>query len=148
MKIDTTSQVTLHFELALPDGEIVDSNFAAEPATLIMGDENLPSGFEQRLIGLAPGDEATFEMTPEEGFGPHREDNVQSFRRHQFGSDYPLEPGVVVSFADAAGAELPGVIASLDGDYVKVDFNHPLAGKTLTFRVRIVAVNPAPTAAD
>lgn len=148
MKIEANHQVTLHFELALPDGEIVDSNFSGEPATLIIGDDNLPPGFEQRLIGLQAGEEATFEVPPEDAFGPRREDNIQSFKRHQFGSDYPLEPGVVVSFADAAGAELPGVVVSLDGDYVKVDFNHPLAGKSLTFRVRIVAVSPAPAAAD
>lgn len=147
MKITTESQVTLHFELALADGEIVDSNFDTRPATFIMGDENLPASFEQCLLGLEPGATERFEIAPEDAFGLHREDNIQSFRRHQFGADYPLEPGVVVSFADAAGAELPGVVLSLDGDYVRVDFNHPLAGKTLHFRVQIIDVQPAPTSA-
>lgn len=146
--IDETSQVTLHFELTLAEGDIIDSNFSGQPATFVMGDESLLPGFEQRLLGLQPGDEKTEDIPAIEAFGPHLEDNVQSFKRHQFGPDTVLEPGVVVSFADAAGAELPGVVSSLDGDYVTVDFNHPLAGKTITFRVRIVDVAPAPRNAD
>jgi FKBP-type peptidyl-prolyl cis-trans isomerase SlpA len=52
----------------------------------------------------------------------------------------PLSPGLVVSFADAAKAELPGVIKSIERDYVMVDFNHPLAGKDLEFEVQILTV--------
>jgi FKBP-type peptidyl-prolyl cis-trans isomerase SlpA len=51
-----------------------------------------------------------------------------------------LEPGLVFSFADAANGELPGVVKSLEGDDVIVDFNHPLAGMTLQFEVEIIAV--------
>jgi FKBP-type peptidyl-prolyl cis-trans isomerase SlpA len=51
-----------------------------------------------------------------------------------------LAPGVVVSFRDAAGAELPGVIKTVEGDWVTVDFNHPLAGRDLTFEVEILQV--------
>ena len=142
--IEANSQVTLHFELALADGEVIDSNFDSNPVTFVMGDESLLPGFEAVLMGLSPGAEEQFQIAPVEAFGPHQEDNVQSFKRHQFGADLVLEPGVVVSFADAAGAELPGVVSSLDGDYVRVDINHPLAGKTIVFKVRIIDVNEAP----
>ncbi|MEX1058726.1 MAG: FKBP-type peptidyl-prolyl cis-trans isomerase [Natronospirillum sp.] len=142
--ITDNSQVTLHFELALQDGEVIDSNFDGQPATFVMGDESLLPGFEHKLLGLISGTKQVFEVLADDAFGPHLEDNVQSFKRHLFGVDYVLEPGVVVSFADAAGAELPGVVSSLDGDYVTVDFNHPLAGKTITFRVNVVAVTEAP----
>lgn len=143
-QISNQSQVTLHFSLTLSSGEVIDSNFDGSPATFVMGDESLLPGFEAQLIGLQPGDEKTVTVPAEEAFGPHLEDNIQRFRRHQFGADYPVEPGVVVSFADAAGAELPGVVAELDGDYVTVDFNHPLAGKPIVFSVKILAVNPPP----
>ncbi len=142
--IDEHSQITLHFELSLPDGEVIDSNFDNQPATFVMGDESLLPGFEKRLLGLSEGDEQSFNIPAIDAFGQHLEDNVQSFKRHQFGADYALEPGVVVQFADAAGAELPGVVSALDGDYVTVDFNHPLAGKDITFRVKIIAVALAP----
>ena len=54
-----------------------------------------------------------------------------------------MAPGLMVSFADAQGAELPGVISSIEGDYVTVDFNHPLAGKELHFEVQILEVKDA-----
>lgn len=143
MLIAQDTQVTLHFSLHLADGAVVDSNFDEQPATLVVGDGNLPEGFEQCLIGLQAGDEQSFTVPPELAFGLHQADNVQSFRRHQFGVDVVLEPGVVISFTDQAGAELPGVVKGLEGDFVDVDFNHPLAGETLTFRVRIVSVSPS-----
>lgn len=143
MLIAQGTRVTLHFSLHLANGDEVDSNFAGAPATFDMGDGNLPEGFEQCLIGLQAGDERTFTVPPEAAFGVHQQDNVQSFKRHQFGVDMVLEPGLVISFADQSGAELPGVVKQLDGDYVDVDFNHPLAGETLTFRVHIVRVEPA-----
>lgn len=144
MQITNNSLVTLHFSLALPDGEVIDSNFDGSAATFQMGDGNLLEGFEACLLGLAAGDKKTVQITAQEAFGPHLEDNVQNFKRHQFGADMVLEPGVVVSFADASGAELPGVVSRLDGDYVTVDFNHPLAGKDITFSVSVVAVAEAP----
>ena len=61
-------------------------------------------------------------------------------RRGLFQRDMNLEPGVVVSFADKSKAELPGVIQSVTDDQVIVDFNHPLAGKDLTFQVEIINV--------
>jgi len=140
MLIAEGTEVTLHFSLHLADGAEVDSNFEGQPATLVIGDGNLPEGFEQCLLGLQAGDEQRFTVPPESAFGLHQADNVQSFRRHQFGADVVLEPGVVIAFTDQAGAELPGVVKQLEGDFVDVDFNHPLAGETLTFRVRIVSV--------
>ena len=64
-------------------------------------------------------------------------------KRSDFPVDMPVAPGLMVSFADAQGAELPGVISSIEGDYVTVDFNHPLAGKELHFEVQILEVKDA-----
>lgn len=144
MQITENSLVTLHFSLALADGEVIDSNFHGNAATFQMGDGSLLEGFEACLLGLNVGDRETFHVPAEKAFGPHLEDNIQNFKRHQFGVDIVLEPGVVVSFADASGAELPGVVSRLDGDYVVVDFNHPLAGKDITFMVSILSIAEAP----
>ncbi len=135
------SAVQLHFALKLADGQTVDTNFDGEPVDLVIGDGNLPEAFEQCLIGLNPGSEAAFEMPPEKAFGQYNEQNVQRLSRSLFESDFELSEGLVVSFADAAGAELPGVIMDFDESDVTVDFNHPLAGKTLTFEVKILSCN-------
>lgn len=143
LPIDKGTRVTLHFSLKFEDGETVDSTFDKEPATLEIGDENLPESFEAYLMGLKAGDHQTFEVPPEKAFGQRNPNNLQTFKRHEFSADMVLEKGVVISFADARQQELPGVIYRVEGDEVEVDFNHPLAGRTLTFEVRIIDVEPA-----
>lgn len=136
------TRVTLHFSLSLGDGREVDSTFNDEPATFEFGDGNLPENFEALLVGLAVGVRQAFEVPPEKAFGQRNPNNVQSFRKDQFAEDLALEPGAVISFADARKAELPGIIQSVEGDAVLVDFNHPLAGETLRFDVAILDVQP------
>ncbi len=138
--IGPESQVTLHFALRLEDGTEVDSNFDGNPASLTIGDGNLPESFERCLHGLVAGDRQQFTLTPEDAFGQPNPNNVQRFKRREFSPDLELEEGLVLSFADAAKAEVPGVIKSFDDDNVEVDFNHPLAGKTLLFDVAIISV--------
>ncbi|MDR9439822.1 MAG: FKBP-type peptidyl-prolyl cis-trans isomerase [Halomonas sp.] len=143
-RIDEGMEVTLHFTLSLEDGTVVDSTRDKQPATFQVGDGNLPPGFEHPLKGLVSGDTGSFEITPEHAFGQHNPQNIQLLKRDDFENEEP-EVGMVMSFADAAGGELPGVIKHIEGEQVEVDFNHPLAGRTLTFEVEVLDVKPATT---
>ncbi len=143
LPVDKGTRVTLHFALKFADGQVIDSTFDKEPASLEIGDENLPENFEAYLMGMKAGEQASYQVPPEKGFGQHNPNNVQLFKRADFAADMVLEPGVMISFADARQAELPGVISKVEGDEVTVDFNHPLAGRTLTFDVEIIDVEPA-----
>ena len=142
-QIHENSKVTLHFALRLDNGQVVDSTFEKDPATLTIGDGNLPEGFEKHILGLSQGDKRTVRVAPEEAFGQQNPNNIQLFKKAQFAQTGDLEMGMVVSFQDAAGTELPGVIVDVLDDQVKVDFNHPLAGKQLDFEVEILAVEAA-----
>lgn len=146
LPIDQGTRVTLHFALRFTDGQEIDSTFDKAPASLEIGDENLPENFEAYLMGLKAGDKQTFEVPPEKAFGQHNPSNIQTFKRHEFSADMVLEPGVMISFADARQSELPGVVSRVEGDQVDVDFNHPLAGRTLVFEVEIIDVEPVATA--
>lgn len=146
--IEKDSKITMHFALRVEniaaDGactiDDLDSNFNSKPVEFVLGDGNLLPGFEEFLIGLVVGDHKTFTVPAEKAFGQTNPQNIQEMKRSSFAVDMPLSPGLVVSFADAAKAELPGVIKAIEGDYVVVDFNHPLAGKALEFEVQILAV--------
>lgn len=139
-QIAADSKVTLHFAIKLEDGSVVDSNFEGPAATFVVGDGQLLPGFETALLGMKAGEEAIYDITPEQGFGMPNPNNMQRINREQFG-DMALEPGLVISFADAGNGELPGVIAEFNDSKVMVDFNHPLAGKNLKFEVKIIDVN-------
>ena len=143
LNITSNTKVSLNFSITLETGELVDSNFDRAPVSFVMGDGSLLPGFEARLLGLKPGDEASFTISPEDGFGEPQEANYQDIPRHTFSNDTDLEIGMVFSFADAAGGELPGVVDSFDENTVRVNFNHPLAGRTLRFEVKIDRVEPA-----
>ncbi|WP_283789637.1 FKBP-type peptidyl-prolyl cis-trans isomerase [Bermanella sp. WJH001] len=140
MQIEQGKQVELHFALKLADGQVVDSTFDRKPAVLKIGDGNLPDGFEELLLGLQAGDKKSFVVPPEKAFAQPNPNNIQNMKRSDFAADMELEVGMVVSFADANKAELPGVIKEFDDTAVVVDFNHPLAGKELTFDVEIIQV--------
>lgn len=143
-RIDEGMEVTLHFTLKLEDGAVVDSTKEKAPATFQLGDGNLPPGFEAPLKGLTDGDTGSFEIAPEHAFGQHNPQSIQRLKREDFG-DEALEVGMVMSFSDPSGGELPGVISAIDGEQIDVDFNHPLAGRTLTFEVEVISVKPATT---
>lgn len=134
------TRVTLNFALTLANGETVDSTFDRKPATFTFGDGNLLPGFENKLLGLRKGERKRFTVSPEEAFGQPNPANVQHFKRSDFAGDMELHQGLVISFADASKAELPGVVASVSDESVVIDFNHPLAGRVIYFDVEILDV--------
>ncbi|KAF0804775.1 peptidyl-prolyl isomerase [Alcanivorax xiamenensis] len=140
LRIGPQTRITLHFAVRLMDGTELDSTFAGEPASFVWGDGSLLPGFERAILGLKAGDRRSVFIDAESGFGEYNEQNVQHFRRDTFAAPDGMEVGTVMNFADAAGAELPGVVSALDEQWVTVDFNHPLAGRELTFEVEIVRV--------
>ena len=142
LPVGPDTKITLHFSLSLEDGSLVDSNFDKDPATCIFGDGKLLSGFELALTGLVAGVEQTIVIEPENGFGQHNPSNIQEFSRKDFADSLDIEIGLLISFADANKAELPGVVIDFDEKIVIVDFNHPLAGHAIGFMVKILSVEP------
>ncbi len=136
------TRVTLHFAIKLQNGDVVDSTFDKAPATFTVGDGNLLPGFEQALFGLQAGAKTSLTIPPERGFGQPNDGNLQTMTRDDF-TDMELSPGLLIIFSDAAGGEMPGVVKSYDDEQVIIDFNHPLAGRVLTFDVEILAIEPA-----
>lgn len=138
-RIGQNTQVTLHFALRLENGDTVDSTFDKAPATFKVGDGSLLPGFEMAIFGFKAGDKRTVEVLPENAFGQPNPQNVQIIARSQF-AGMDLSDGLLVIFNDAANTELPGIVKAFDDAQVTIDFNHPLAGKTLSFEVEIFEV--------
>ena len=143
--VEQNATVELHFSLALENGDIIDSNFESKPVSFRVGDGNMLPGFENCLIGLHAGEEIEKLVPAEDAFGVVHTENQHRFPiakfKHLLEDDLiPTEVGSVVSFKDAGGFDLPGVITAMDEGSVHVDFNHPLAGKDVLFRARITSV--------
>ena len=145
IRITHGSLVKLHFEVSLENGTVIDSTFnRAAPVALTIGDESFLPGFEQVLMNLRAGDTRTAHLEPEQAFGEWNPDNIQHFSRTQFAlvTDNP-EIGMLVAFEDKGKNTLPGTISAITEDEVEVDFNHPLAGQPVLFKVKIFQVTPA-----
>ena len=137
------TRVFLNFSVSLEDGSEVDTNFGGDPVDFAIGDGSLLPGFERRIFGMSAGERHMFKVPPEDAFGQPNENNVQELPWGQLDDEIELEIGLVFSFGDAGGGELPGMIISFDDEEVTVDFNHPLAGKALTFEVTVADLRPA-----
>lgn len=139
------STVRLHLSLALEDGTIAESTFDDDPLTFTLGDGTLDHGLELGLYGLVRGDRQRLTLDPGQAFGAYDPDRVQTLARDTFAADMALEPGLIIGFETAGGEELAGAVLEVNEGMVKVDFNHPLAGRTLVYDVEILDVVPAET---
>ena len=133
------SRVQMHLSLALADGTVAVSTFDEDPMEFSVGDGTLPQTLEENLIGMTPRAEQQFLLAPEYAFGERDPDLVHTMPLSDFGE--PPESGQVLSFAMPSGEEMLGQIVAVDGDDVRVDFNPPLAGHNVLFRVQVLAVD-------
>ena len=143
-RITYGSLIKLHFEVSLENGTVIDSTYHRDsPVTLTIGDESLLPGFEQVLMNLRAGDTRSAHLEPEQAFGEWNPDNIQHFSCAQFAliANNP-EVGMMVEFEDKGKNTLPGIISAVNEDEVEVDFNHPLAGQTVLFKVTVFQVTP------
>ena len=139
-KINPNSFVTLHYKLVASDGtEIVDT-FASKPATLQMGSGQLAPTLEDCLLGMEDGQEGTFTLEPGKAFGTRKQDLVKRIPRAELPPNAPTELHSQIDFQAEDGNKFSGLVREADADAVTIDFNHPLAGKHLTFTVRIIGV--------
>ncbi|MCE0559069.1 FKBP-type peptidyl-prolyl cis-trans isomerase [Motilimonas sp. E26] len=140
--ITANSEVVMHFTIKLSDGSAADSTKVNnKPAKFRMGDGSLTVNFEKCLLGLTEGESKSFELEPEDAFGQPNPDNIYYVERSKFGADAPAEVGAIIAFTQPDGNELPGIVREVTGESVTVDFNHPLAGQSLTFDVDVISID-------
>jgi len=141
--IERNSRVTLYYRLGSTDDLVLEDIFDEEPITVQLGQGEMAEGLELSLIGLSAGDSQTIDIGPDLAFG-HIDDTLfRALPRVEFDPELELEPGLIIEFANEDGDTLPGTILSCDDDEVHVDLNHPLAGQTVRYSVKIVAVDSA-----
>jgi FKBP-type peptidyl-prolyl cis-trans isomerase SlpA len=130
----------MHFSISLPDGTEAASTFEDEPTTFVMGDGTVSEGLELALYGLVAGDTQSLTLKPDQAFGPRDEAKVQPMPRANFSPEMDLEPGLIIGFTTPDGNEVAGIVQEVKEQDVVMDFNHPLAGMEVVFRVEVLEV--------
>ena len=142
MNIEKNRVVTLNYTLRDEQGTIIDASSGRAPLSYLHGKGNIIPGLEQALSGKAAGDKLDVTVAPEQGYGPRDERLVQIVPRTKFGEVEGLAPGMQVRVGGPQGARIVSVVR-VDRDFVTIDGNHPLAGRTLHFSVEIAEVRKA-----
>ncbi|MBN2452868.1 MAG: peptidylprolyl isomerase [Candidatus Omnitrophica bacterium] len=138
--IEDGSKVAFDYTLIV-DGKIADSSEGRGPLEYTQGDGKLIPGLTRQLVGMKAGDEKTVEVKPEEGYGLPDPSAVREIPFSAVPSDIKPEVGMILQMQDQAGRLLPAKVTEMKKDSIMIDLNHPMAGKTLVFKVKIVSVN-------
>lgn len=136
-------EVIVTYTVRTEDGQVVGGTEPNEQQTLKLGEGNLLPRVDTGLQGMEPGQEKTITVSPTEGFGPHRKELLMEIPRDRLqGVDDP-QPGMVLTAKQNDGREMRLVVAKVSDGSVTLDGNHPLAGKTLHFDLKLLEVKQA-----
>ena len=141
--IGDNTVVSMHYTLTNDQGKVIDSSEGEEPLTYLHGAGNIIPGLENALIGKVADDALQVTVAPEEGYGEVMQELIQTVDRAALGEVKDLEAGMAFEAQGPDGQVQRVVITHITGDQVTVDGNHPLAGATLNFDVKIVSVRAA-----
>ncbi len=143
MSIKPDQVVTIQYTVKDEDGKVVDATGEDNSYSFLSGQNQILPKLEETISDMLIGSTKTIELSPEEAYGDYQEDAVQQVNRSDFPEGTQLEVGMSFVANMADGKQLPFVITAVDGDDITIDFNHPLAGKKLTFEVKLIDVRDA-----
>lgn len=138
-KASAGDSVQVAYKGTLDDGEVFDaSDRHGEPLTFVIGEEAVLAGFENAVIGKAVGEENTITLSPNEAYGERNSDLQQVVPRKEIPENVVKGATFIARLPD--GQEIPVHIADVSEETVTLDMNHPLAGRTLHFWIKVVSI--------
>lgn len=145
-KVSKNLVISMDYELKV-DGEVVDYSEEGDPLEFIQGHEHIIVGLEKAIEGMSVGESKEVFVKAEDGYGPFDPEDFSEVPRSEFPEEIPLEIGTEIGIEDEDGEETSAFIEEVTLDSITLNFNHPLAGKDLNFKVKIVGVRE-PTAEE
>lgn len=133
--------VKIKFTATLDDGTVIDKSKVDEPMEFTAGSGNRLIGLSQVVIGMKINEKRRITVKPEEAFGLRDESKVGGLPKTAFPEDYDYTIGKIVEIKDNEGKIMKGVIIAVADENVRIDLNHPLAGKNITYDVKIVEID-------
>jgi FKBP-type peptidyl-prolyl cis-trans isomerase 2 len=132
--------VTVEYTGTLDDGTQFDSSVGKEPITFTLGSDEVIPGFENGIEGMKVGDEKKITIPADQAYGPHHEKLVQEIEKDKFPPNIELRKGILITLRAPTGQALIARVADLKEKTALLDMNHPLAGKTLHFKIKLLKI--------
>ena len=143
MPIKDNQVVTLNFTLKDEEGSIIEETTKEEPFSYLSGNSQILPKLEENINGMLIGSKKSVVLEPSEAYGEYKEDAIQSVNRSEFPEGTKLEKGMGFVANTPDGRQMPFTVTKVEGDDITLDFNHPLAGKKLTFEVELLNIREA-----
>lgn len=143
MAIKKGDVITVDYEGRFESGEIFDSSNHGDhshPLTFEVGAGKVIPGFDSAVIGMKKGDEKQFTLNPEEAYGQRNEKLIQKISKDKLPQDQEPKPRYILMLKSSEGHQIPATIIEVRENDLTVDVNHPLAGKTLIFKVKVLEI--------
>jgi|SRR3989338_1790916 len=131
-------KITLNYEGKLDSGEIFDSSYHGDhshPLTFTVGNGEVVEGFDEAVIGMKEGEEKTFTIPAEKAYGEYNKELMQEVPKENLPAE--AQEGLTLMMQTPDGHQVPIKIAKISESFATLDLNHPLAGKNLTFKIKI-----------
>lgn len=139
MAVEEGNKVAIEYTLTLNDGSTVESNVGKDPLVYVHGEGKILGALEKAIDGMDIGEEAKVQLAPEQAYG---EPDPEAFQAVEPGMvpESARQTGQLLTYQDQAGNTRPVRVHEVKDDTIVLDFNHPLAGESLTFDVRVVGI--------
>ena len=139
-----TDTVTVAYTAALENGEIIEQSETEHPVTLSIGGGRLFKAVEASLFGMEPGETRQINVQPEDAYGHHVDELVQSIPVAAFKGKITPKPGMILSLTlqrEDGEHIVPATVVEVNDDTITVDYNHPLAGQVIVYTVKLIGIN-------
>jgi FKBP-type peptidyl-prolyl cis-trans isomerase 2 len=145
MAVKRLDWIKVEYEGTFDDGTVFDSTKmnGGTPLKFQVGAGQLIKGFDNSVVDKKAGDEYTIRLEPSEAYGERKDGMTQRVPKAQFPKGVDLQPGLMLMVMGPQG-QMPASIKSIEDDEVVIDLNHPMAGKVLNFKIKIVETNCEP----
>jgi FKBP-type peptidyl-prolyl cis-trans isomerase 2 len=135
--------VSVSYTAALPSGEVIENVPEDKPITLTIGAGRILKAVEASLMGIEVGQTRTVHIQPEDAYGPYYKSLVHEIARATFAGRIDPKPGMILSLAvekDGVQQQVPATVLAAGKESVTIDYNHPLAGRPITYEVKVHAI--------
>lgn len=133
-------RIRVQYTGSLNDGTIFDKSKEEAPLEFTVGSGQIIPGFDKAVEGMKLNEEKKVTLKPEDAYGKRDETAIKEFPKNSLPENFKPEKGIMIRLQDQTGRPIPGTITDITENNITVDLNHPLAGKDLTFDIKVIGI--------
>jgi FKBP-type peptidyl-prolyl cis-trans isomerase 2 len=141
-KVKSGDTIQVEYTGTYDNGTIFDSSIGREPLEFIAGSGQMIPGFDRAVISMEIGEEKEIRIEAKDSYGEYNNELIQSVPKERLSLGTEPEEGMIISVLAPNGNPIPAIITEITEDSVTIDLNHPLAGKVLNFKIKVLGINP------